>query len=148
MFVSLAAFPQPRRAECFLPGIILMTLRLALVVQYCTVYKFYRDRKDSKKAFAAAAVTHFVAAAIYVSISPRFDQLHNSRAHIVWYVVSAVEALIQLGLAWMFDVLAIKGPKLPQRLATLTVMILGEGVAKIGKNIFLIGENDGEPWSE
>lgn len=126
----------------------MMTFRLALVFQYCSVYRYYRDRKNSKKAFAAAVMTHFIAAIVYASITYRFAQKPYSKAHIAWYVISALEALIQLGLAWKFEVLAIKGAKLPERLASLTVVILGEGVGKLGKNIFMISEDQTPSLSE
>lgn len=138
-------FPRDFRADP-IQAVTLVVFRLTLMAQYCSVWHYYRGRKDSKKAFGAAAMTHFAAAMIYLGIAFRFDHYHNSKAHIVWYVVSAVEGLIQLGLAWKFEVLKLNGRKLPERLATLTIMIIGEGVAKISKNIFLLAENN-QRWS-
>lgn len=134
-----------------------MAVRLSLVAQYCSKFKIQQpeprkkqsppsDKSDTRPILAAAAV-HFVAAIVYLGITFRFDNAHNSQVYIVWYIVSGVEAIFQVALAWRFDVLTFAGKKLTERLAVFTVVVLGEGVSAITKAILLVVEN-GDDWSE
>ncbi|KAK6857912.1 hypothetical protein PG995_005611 [Apiospora arundinis] len=137
-------------------SLILMAVRLSLVAQYCSDYwlrrrerthhkEFSKDKPDEKPILAAAAV-HLIAAIVYLGIAFRFDNHHNSRAYMVWYIGSALEAILQLALACKYKVLGFGETKLTERLAVFTVVILGEGISEITKNILLVSEN-GAYWS-
>ncbi|KAK8029564.1 hypothetical protein PG993_010855 [Apiospora rasikravindrae] len=136
-------------------GLILMTVRLSLAAQYCSRYwlNCQASRRDTTavkpkhgwRPLLFAAAVHFVAAVVYFGISFRFgnSQDHISRAHIVWYIGSALEAILQLALAYVFDngVLTFDHSKLTERLAVFTVVVLGEAVSAITKAIILVVEN-------
>ncbi|KAK7912153.1 hypothetical protein PG985_014634 [Apiospora marii] len=137
-------------------SLILMIVRLSLVAQYCSNFKIPHperrnkqpppnDKPDARPILIAAAV-HFVASIVYLGITFRFDNDHNSKVYIVWYIVSGVEAILQVALAWRFDVLTFKSTKLTERLAVFTVVVLGEGVSAITKAILLVVEN-GDNWT-
>ncbi|KAH6658975.1 hypothetical protein BKA67DRAFT_3027 [Truncatella angustata] len=120
---------------------ILMVSRLVLVIQYCTVLWHIRHYKKGKVHIAIAALVHFIAAVVFLGISFRFEEGRNSRVYIVWYIVAACEALIQLGFAKFFKVLTFEKTHLTERMTVLTVIILGAGITSIAKNVVLIVKN-------
>jgi hypothetical protein len=89
---------------------------------------------------------HFVAALIYVGITFRF-QKHNSRVYVAWYVVGGCEALINIMLSLIWDVLSFRGTHLIQRFSLLTFIIMGEGIIEVTNNISLIVKNSNS-WSK
>lgn len=126
---------------------ILMVSRLVLVFQYATIIWHIRKFKHGKTPVAVAAVVHFIAAMIYLGIGFRFQEGKNSRVYIVWYIVAAVETLMQLGLAKFYTVLTFTKTHLTERMTVLTVIILGAGVTSIAKNVALIVTN-AAGWSK
>jgi len=101
--------------------------------------------------FLAIAI-HTVAALIYLGVSFRFQEGRNSRVYVVWYIVAACEALLQLGIAKYYDVLTLTGTHITERMMVLTVIVLGTGVSNNAKNVVLIVSNDsgesGDGWSK
>jgi low temperature requirement protein LtrA len=128
-------------------AIILMISRLVLCVQYGTIIWHIRESERGKLPVAIAGAVHFVSAMIFLGIRFRFQEGRNSRVYIVWYIVSACEALIQLGLAKYYKVLTFSKTHLTERMTVLTVIILGAGVTSIAKNVVLIVKN-AAGWSE
>ncbi|KAI0158437.1 hypothetical protein BJ166DRAFT_303595 [Pestalotiopsis sp. NC0098] len=122
-------------------SLILMFSRLILLFQYGTIIWHIRHFKQGKLPVAIAGAIHFVSAMIFLGIRFRFSDDKNSRVYIVWYIVSAFEAIIQLGLAKYYKVLTFSGTHLTERMTVLTVIILGAGVTSIAKNIVLIVKN-------
>ncbi|KAK7959368.1 Low temperature requirement A [Apiospora aurea] len=137
-----------------------VVLRLSLAAQYCSNFFIRYPERRSKtdqsrpatdstpngKPILAAVAVHFVAAMVYLGITFRFDHTHSSKVHLVWYIGSALEAIVQLGLASRFGVLTFEGTKLTERMAVFTVVVLGEGVSAITKTILLVVEN-GANWN-
>lgn len=128
-------------------SLILMFSRLILLFQYGTIIWHIRHFKQGKLPVAIAGAIHFVSAMIFLGIRFRFSDDKNSRVYIVWYIVSACEAIIQLGLAKYYKVLTFSGTHLTERMTVLTVIILGAGVTSIAKNIVLIVKN-AAGWSK
>ncbi|ETS82839.1 hypothetical protein PFICI_04715 [Pestalotiopsis fici W106-1] len=122
-------------------SLILMFSRLILLFQYGTIIWHIRHFKQGKLPVAIAGAVHFVSAMIFLGIRFRFHADKNSRVYIVWYIVSACEAIIQLGLAKYYRVLTFSKTHLTERMTVLTVIILGAGVTSIAKNIVLIVKN-------
>ncbi|KAK8054556.1 hypothetical protein PG994_009623, partial [Apiospora phragmitis] len=135
-------------------GLILMTVRISLVAQYCSIYWFcYQGNKHGSnhikptgrgKPLLAAAAIHFVAAMIYLGISSLFNYNRDSPLYIVWYIGSAMEATLQLGLACRYEELRFDDTKLTERLAVFTVVVLGEGVSETTKTILLVVQLGGK----
>ncbi|KAK7953080.1 hypothetical protein PG996_013975 [Apiospora saccharicola] len=124
-----------------------MAVRLSLVAQYCSNFWLHYQKGRSKRyPILAAAAVHFLAAMVYLGIAFRFDNNHNSRAHVVWYIGSALEAVVELALACRYEVLSFDNTKLTERMAVFTVVILGEGISGIVKTILLVDEN-GADWN-
>ncbi|KAK7916936.1 hypothetical protein PG985_010544 [Apiospora marii] len=142
-------------------SLILMAVRLSLVAQYCSAFwlhspagpRYIRNRvfkswPDGWPILAAAAI-HFVAAMVYLGIAFRFNNIgdHISKSYLVWYIGSAIEAILQFVLALKSDeLLTFNGTNLTERLAVFTVVVLGEAVNGITKTILLVSEN-GREWS-
>ncbi|KAH8681008.1 hypothetical protein BX600DRAFT_445505 [Xylariales sp. PMI_506] len=122
-------------------SIILMVSRLVLVVQYGTIIWHIRHFTKGRRAVAAAAGVHFIAAMIFLGITFRFRDNKNSRVYVVWYIVAACEAILQLVLAYFFKVLTFSRTHLTERMTVLTVIILGEGVTNIAQNVAVIVKN-------
>ncbi|KAK8137171.1 hypothetical protein PG984_005111 [Apiospora sp. TS-2023a] len=137
-------------------SLILMAVRLSLVAQYYSNFRIRQPERRNKQALPnvkqdarpllAAAGVHFLAAIVYLGITFRFNNTHNSKVYIVWYIASGVEAIVQVVLAWRFDVLTFETTALTERLAVFTVVVLGEGVSAITKAILLVVEN-GDEWT-
>lgn len=128
---------------------VMMVSRLTLAAQYLLVFVYVRRRRagdGGELAVLATAAMHFLAAVTYLGISFRFDPWHNSRAFVVWYLGSFVEAVLALGLSYRSDVLSFDGTPVAERLTVLTVILLGEGVTDIAESVALIVKN-GRWWS-
>jgi low temperature requirement protein LtrA len=128
-------------------SLILMISRIVLVVQYCVTLWHIRRYRQGRYPIAIAASIHFVSAIVYLGISFTFTENTNSRVYLIWYVGSAIEALLQIGLAMYFNVLSFTGTHLTERMTVLTIIILGGGVTKIAQNIVLIVVN-ANGWSK
>lgn len=143
-------------------ALILMAVRLSLVAQYVSAFWLHspddprRIKNRVVKSWPsgwpilAAAAIHFVAAVVYLGIAFRFDNIedHISKFYFVWYIGSAIEAIVQFILAFRFDeVLTFSETNLTGRLAVFTVVVLGEAVNGITKTILLVSEN-GREWSK
>jgi low temperature requirement protein LtrA len=125
-----------------------MISRIVLCIQYSTVIWHIRHYHKGRIPLALAIGVHFAAAMIYLGIGFRFEEGRNSRVYVVWYILAACEALIQLGLAWYCKVLTFTGTHLTERMTVVTVVILGSGgVTNIAKNVMLIVSND-SGWSK
>ncbi|KAI0132380.1 hypothetical protein BJ170DRAFT_246355 [Xylariales sp. AK1849] len=134
--------PEKQEKKAFQTlSIILMVSRLVLVIQYATIIWHIRHYKKGKYPVAAAAVIHFVSAMIFLGVTFRFEDGKNSRVYLVWYIISACEALLQLGLAKYYNVLTFTSTHLTERMTILTVIILGGGVTSVAKNVVLIVKN-------
>ncbi|KAK8103614.1 uncharacterized protein PG998_010647 [Apiospora kogelbergensis] len=149
-------------------SLILMAVRLSLVAQYCCAFWLHRQErhrrerelgrddpaipKPEENPLLAAAAIHFIAAMVYLGIARRFDNQHNSRVYLAWYIGSALEAILQFILAFRCDhnrineIITFRGRKLTKRLAVFTLIILGEAISAITKNIVLVVEN-GKRWN-
>ncbi|ORY65271.1 uncharacterized protein BCR38DRAFT_294854, partial [Pseudomassariella vexata] len=124
-------------------SIILMVSRLVLVVQYAAIIWHVRHFKDGKWPLTLVAVSHFLFAIIYFGLLFGFNDGQSPRIFIAWYVIAACEALLNLGLALKWKVLSFAGTHLTERMTLLTLIILGEGVITIAKNVVLIVKNQG-----
>lgn len=104
-----------------------MVSRLVLVFEYLTILWHIRKFKQGKLPLLAAIVFHFMAAMVYLGVSFRFEDNRNSNAYIAWYLVMALEAIVQVGLSLYSKVLSFNGTHLCERMTILTMFILGEG---------------------
>ncbi|KAI1073768.1 hypothetical protein F5B20DRAFT_494965 [Whalleya microplaca] len=124
-------------------SLILMFSRLVLATEYLTIIWHIRRFRKGKIALSIVTAFHFFAALVYFGISFCFRNGYNSMAYAAWYVVSLSEAILQLSISLFAKVLSFDGTHLTERLTTLTIIVLGEGVTSIIANIVLIVQNNG-----
>ncbi|KAI5921689.1 hypothetical protein F4810DRAFT_712308 [Camillea tinctor] len=124
-------------------SLILMVSRLILTIEYSTIIWHVRHFKQGKIPLAVVTGFHFIAAMIYMGISFRFEDGKNSRVFVAWYVIAAMEAVLQLSVSMFSQVLSFNGTHLTERMTLLTLIILGEGVMVIAENVVTIVKNNG-----
>ncbi|KAI0409702.1 hypothetical protein F4802DRAFT_614360 [Xylaria palmicola] len=142
--VSVNFTPDKQSRTTFqVTSLALAVSRLTLSIRYSSVIWHIRHFKQGKYPLIAVAAINFIAAWIYFGISFRFTDSKNSRAFISWYVISAIETLLQLGLSLYFNVLSFNGTHLSERMTVSTLFMLGEGVNILAENVVTIVQNNG-----
>ncbi|KAH7024376.1 uncharacterized protein B0I36DRAFT_161900 [Microdochium trichocladiopsis] len=126
-------------------SLILMASRLVLAVEYATVLWHIRKFKQGKLPLLVVLASHLVAASIYLGVSFTFHDSSNSQAYNAFYVVMAFEAVVQLGLSYVYSVLSFEGTHLAERMSFLTMFILGQGAMVIMDSVVNVVKNNG--WS-
>ncbi|KAI9923854.1 hypothetical protein ASPWEDRAFT_26443 [Aspergillus wentii DTO 134E9] len=123
-------------------SIILMASRLVLFCQYgaalCFTWRYHRTRTP----LLIIMGTLLVAAAIYLGISFVFYRHLDYHCYIVWYVVSVLEAVINVGVASWWPVVSLYKAHLVERMTCLTLIILGEGIIGLTKTIVKVETMD------
>jgi low temperature requirement protein LtrA len=122
-----------------------MVSRLTLALQYSTIIFHTRKFRSSRFPLILLVVIHFIAAMIYLGIAFRFGD-YNSRVYIAWYIIGVVELFLQVGLSLVWDVLSFRDTHLTNRMALLTLIIIGEGIIVITNNITVVVKNP-DAWS-
>ncbi|CZT12132.1 hypothetical protein WAI453_003030 [Rhynchosporium graminicola] len=121
-------------------SLILMVSRFILAIQYLLVLIQVWKYKQTKTPLALVAGSNFAAACIYLGITFSFhdDRSYGYRA---FYAIPIVEIAFNIAISSNWKVLSFKGTHLVQRMSLLTLIILGEGVIVVCKNISKIVKN-------
>lgn len=90
---------------------------------------------------------HLVSAAVYLGISFGFKQGERSDIFMAWYLVSGVEAIITILLSNFYAVLSFARTHLIKRLTLLTVIIIGDGIIQVAREVVTIVKNP-DAWGE
>jgi low temperature requirement protein LtrA len=72
---------------------------------------------------------------IYLGITFRFNDGKPSRVFMTWYIISAAEAIATLVMSYVWPVMSFSRTHLIKRLTLITVMILGDGLVNIAKEV-------------
>ncbi|KAF7559903.1 hypothetical protein G7046_g4234 [Stylonectria norvegica] len=121
-------------------SLILMTSRLCLAVEYGSIFWHIRKYKKQRLPMMIQIGTNFVAAMIYMGIAFRFTE-GNSSVFITWYVLAGFEIFITMTLGNIWPVLSFVKTHLMKRLNLLTIIILGDGIIVVAKNVVIIVES-------
>ncbi|KJZ72127.1 hypothetical protein HIM_08500 [Hirsutella minnesotensis 3608] len=122
-------------------SLILMISRACLALEYgATLWHIKRFNKARTPLYIQIAV-HAIAAIIYFSISFRFTEGKRSRVFIAWYLVSAAEAIITISISNFWAVLSFTKTHLIKRLTLLTVIIIGDGIIQVAREVVVIVKN-------
>ncbi|KAG5921727.1 hypothetical protein E4U53_003767 [Claviceps sorghi] len=121
-------------------SLILMFSRAILVVEYATILWHVRRYKRARIPLYASIAINTIAMLIYLGITFRFRQDKNSRVYITWYVVSGAECIVTLLIAYQWTVMDFSKTHFIKRLSLLTVMMLGDGLVNIAKDVVTIVE--------
>jgi hypothetical protein len=109
------------------PALALAVSRLTLSIRYSCIVWHIRRFKQGKWPLIAVAAINFASAWVYFGTTFRFREGKNSRAFISWYVIIAVETILQVLLALRFKVLSFSGTHLTERMTVSTLFMIGEG---------------------
>ncbi|KAG5969880.1 hypothetical protein E4U55_001933, partial [Claviceps digitariae] len=75
---------------------------------------------------------------IYLGITFRFRKDQNSRVYMTWYFISGAECIATLIIAYVWPVMDFSKTHFIKRLSLLTVMMLGDGLVNIAKDVVTI----------
>lgn len=123
-------------------SLILMISRFVLALQYLLVMWHVRKYRNTKLPFILIAGINFIAACIYLGVTFAFKDAKRSYAYRSFYVVAVVEIAGNIAVSSLWKVVTFKGTHLVQRMSLLTLIILGEGVMVVSKNIAKIVQNN------
>lgn len=90
---------------------------------------------------------HAAASAVYLGVTFRFTSEKDSRVYMTWYFIAGGEAILSLLLSNLSPVASLTKTHLMKRMTLLTVMIMGEGIQQLAKEVVTIVKNP-TAWGE
>ncbi|KAF7557544.1 hypothetical protein G7Z17_g553 [Cylindrodendrum hubeiense] len=117
-----------------------MGSRLVLAAQYGIVLFHARNHRRSRNTIMLAVALHLIPAIAYLLIALLSTRLPRKVLFIVWYAVAVGEMVGVILHATISKTLSFEGTHFNERLNLLTLIILGEGVIILAKNITKIVE--------
>ena len=122
-------------------SIILMFSRAIIACEYGSALWHVRKYKKCRLPLYVMISINVVAMLVYLGVTFRFTDSRNSRVYMTWYFISGAEAILTLGLSNVWEILSFKDSHMMKRLSLLTVMILGDGLVNIAKEVVTIVKN-------
>ncbi|GJN76751.1 low temperature requirement A [Purpureocillium lilacinum] len=122
-------------------SLILMISRLCLAVEYASTLWHVRKYKKARLPLYVQIALHLCASAVYFGISFRFRVGERSRVYMTWYFISGAEAIGSLLLSNFSPVVSLTKTHLMKRMTLLTVMIMGDGIVQVAKEVVIIVKN-------
>ncbi|CCE34553.1 uncharacterized protein CPUR_08486 [Claviceps purpurea 20.1] len=119
-------------------SLILMFSRAILVVEYATTLWHVRRYEKSRIPLYVSIAVNAIAMFIYLGVTFSFQQDKNSRVYITWYCISGAEGIATLIISYVWPVMDFSGTHFIKRLTLLTVMMLGDGLINIAKEVVTI----------
>ncbi|POR37941.1 Uncharacterized protein TPAR_01861 [Tolypocladium paradoxum] len=118
-------------------SVILAVSRACLAVDYTTTLWHVRKFKKARLPLYLQTAVHVAAAAIYLGITFRL-QCPEGWIFMTWYFISGAEAILTMLLSNFSPVLSLTKTHLIKRTALLTVMMLGDSIVHIAKEVVTI----------
>lgn len=149
VFVQAAPFFDPAdqtRGVFASLSVVLALSRLVLAGQYGIVLWQTRYFGQGRNGLIAVLAIHILAASLYVIVSAAFFVHENSPAYIAWMVASTFEIVANLVVAMLSSVVSFESSHLPERLSQLTLVVLGEGVINLARDLTSIERNSQNSW--
>lgn len=149
VFVQAAPFFNPSgqtRGVFASLSLVLAFSRLVLAGQYGIVLWQTRYFVQGRTGLVVVLATHILAASLYAIVSAAFFVNENSPAYVAWMVLSTFEIVANLVVAMMSRVVSFEGSHLPERLSQLTLVVLGEGVINLARDLTSIERNSQNSW--
>ncbi|KAL2273100.1 hypothetical protein FJTKL_05576 [Diaporthe vaccinii] len=149
VFVQAAPFfdPADQTRDVFASlSLVLAFSRLVLAGQYGIVLWQTRCFGQGRAGLVAVLAIHVLAASLYAIVSAAFFVHENSPAYVAWVVVSTFEIVANLIVAMTSRVVSFEGSHLPERLSQLTLVVLGEGVINLARDLTSIERNSQNSW--
>ncbi|KAH6981682.1 bacterial low temperature requirement A protein-domain-containing protein [Ilyonectria sp. MPI-CAGE-AT-0026] len=117
-----------------------MASRLVLTAQYAIVLFHVRKHRRSRNSLLLAVALHLFPAIAYLLIAVLSTMLPRKVLFMVWYIVAVGEMVGVILHATFSKTLSFSGTHFNERLNLLTLIILGEGVIILAKNVTKIVE--------
>ncbi|KAH7305207.1 bacterial low temperature requirement A protein-domain-containing protein [Stachybotrys elegans] len=121
-------------------SIFLMMSRIVLAYQYAIVLFHARNHRRSRVTLFFAVLIPFAASLMYMMSAFIPANYSDHRLYIIWYVVGMLEMAALVIHATFSETLTFAGTHFNERLSLLTLIILGEGVIILAKNVGKIVE--------
>ncbi|PHH93401.1 hypothetical protein CDD83_3714 [Cordyceps sp. RAO-2017] len=122
-------------------SLILMVSRLCLALDYGATLWHVRKVPKARIALYLQISVHLVAAVIYFGITFGFKREARSQIFVAWYFVSGVEAILTIFLSNLYTVLSFTMTHLIKRMTLLTVIIIGDGIIQVAREVATIVKN-------
>lgn len=114
--------------------------RLVLATQYSLVLFHARHHRRGRKALMFAVGLHLLPAIGYLIVAMISNENQDHHLVWIWYIIGLVEMTAIILHATFSKTLSFEGTHFNERLNLLTLIILGEGVIILAKNITKIVE--------
>jgi low temperature requirement protein LtrA len=112
-----------------------MFARAILAVEYASTLWHVRSYGKCRVPLLASIGINVASMLIYLGITFRFNDGKPSRVFMTWYIISAAEAIATLVMSYVWPVMSFSRTHLIKRLTLITVMILGDGLVNIAKEV-------------
>ncbi|KYK59229.1 Low temperature requirement A [Drechmeria coniospora] len=122
-------------------SLILCFSRLCLAFEYGTTLWHVRKYKKARLPLYLQIALHAIASAIYLGVTFAFTSNSRSRVYMTWYIVSGIESLATLLLTNFSPVLSITKTHIMKRMTLMTIMIMGDGIVQVAKEVVIIVKN-------
>ncbi|KJZ76427.1 hypothetical protein HIM_04156 [Hirsutella minnesotensis 3608] len=119
-------------------SIILAVSRACLAVEYGSTLLHLRNYRKTRKPLYVQMGMHIAASAVYLGIAFRFRDSRKSTVFVIWYIISAIEAVGSVILSNFSPVLSLTPTHLMKRLTLLTVMIMRDSIITLAKEVVTI----------
>lgn len=129
-------------------GLILMSSRLILLVQYGVILFYVRQYHKTRIPLIATMVTLLIAAAVFLGTYWGFDvadstnhsgeeviRLAHPNTYLAWYVVVVLEATSIIAISCTWRVVSFKRTHLVERIGLLTLIMMGEGILSMTQSV-------------
>ncbi|KAK4160524.1 hypothetical protein QBC43DRAFT_270471 [Cladorrhinum sp. PSN259] len=126
-------------------SIILMVSRITLAVQYASVLLYVRKYKSTQVPLALMVLLNLVAGMIYLGVAFGFTD-GTGKLYLVWYVVTGIETVLNIGFSLKWKTLSFEGTHLPHRMSLLTYILMGEGILTVLSSVAKVVVN-GNAWT-
>ncbi|KJZ71138.1 hypothetical protein HIM_09492 [Hirsutella minnesotensis 3608] len=122
-------------------SIILAVSRASLTFEYGSLLRHLRRFKRTRLPIYLQMGTHVVASLVYLGVVFAFDHNDNNRGYIAWYIISGIEAIVSILLSNLSPILSLTRTHLMKRVSLLTVLIMGDGIIDLAKEVLIIVKN-------
>jgi low temperature requirement protein LtrA len=127
-------------------SLILMTSRLTMALQYASIWWYCRQYKNTKLPLGIMVGLNVVSGFVFLGVAFAFNG-SNKALYSIWLVITAIEAIVTVGLSLKWEVLSFQGTHLAPRISLLTFILMGEGIAIVCVSVVRIVTN-ANAWSE
>lgn len=124
-----------------------MFSRACLAAEYGATLWHVRRFKEARLPIYLQIAVHLVSAIIYFAIYFGFKQGRKSDIFIAWYLVSGAEVIVTILLSNCYTVLSLTRTHIIRRLTLLTVIIIGDGIIQVAREVVTIVKNP-DAWGK